>query len=758
MNHSILAQRFAGQTAQPVDATGAASGELHRRGFLKLTALASGGLTVAWTAPAFAVEKDAAAAPAAAKPIANPSAFVKINADNTVEIRVNRLDMGQGALTALPMLLAEELDVDWSQVKASLAPAGEAYKDPLFGIQITGGSSAVAHSWVQYREIGAATRMMLVAAAADLWKVPASSCTTGAGMVRSGALSATYASLASAAVAQPVPAKVTLKAPADYKIIGKGMPRLDAVASSNGQKQYGIDTRLPGMKVALLLRAPTFGGQVESFDATRARAIKGVRDVFQIDTDRGGSGVAVIADGYWPAKQAREAIEVRWKAGVGGTVSSDALFASYAEEAKNPKFTAVQGDVSAAAGAAKRVGGDFLFPYLAHAPMEPLNATFELKPSGATVWAGTQFQTVDQGAIAHTLGLKPEQVALNTLPAGGGFGRRAVPTSDYLREGALIAKTWAERQVGSGVAVAKVGALKVMWSREDDIKGGYYRPAHLHRVDVALDATGKVLAWDHVIVGQSILTGTPFEAFMVKGGIDSTMVEGVSENRYAMPMRLRGSHPTVAVPVLWWRSVGHSHTAFVMETMVDEVARAAGADPVAWRLAQLDAKKHARHIAALQLAVAKSGYGKPLPAGRAWGVAVHESFNTVVAYVVDVSIVDGRPKVHQVTAGVHANQVVNPLAAQAQIQGGAIFGLAMTQPGFEITLKDGVVQQSQLSDFAPPRITDAPAVAVHFVPSTDAPTGLGEPGVPPIAPAIANALAALTGKRLRKLPFDLQTA
>ena len=741
MNTTMLS-RFSGGAA--VESSG-----LGRRGFLKATALAGGGLMVSFSVPGMAFAADEAPATPAAKKIAEPSAFVKINPDNTVEIRVNRLDFGQGALTALPMLLAEELDVDWAQVRGSLAPAGDAYKDPLFGIQMTGGSSGVPNSWVQYREIGAATRMMLVAAAAEQWKVPVEQCRTGGGKVTTAnGKTATYAQLSAAAAKQPVPTKVVLKAPADYKIIGKGRGRLDAVASAHGAKQYGIDTRLPGMKIALLVRAPTFGGQVESFDAGAAQAIKGVRDVFQVTTDRGGSGVAVIADGYWPAKQARDALKVTWKAGVGGTVSSDALFVKYREEAKSPKSVALAGDVSALAQASKKISAEYEFPYLAHAPMEPLNATFELQSDKATVWAGTQFQTIDQMAIAQTLGLKPEQVALNTLPAGGGFGRRAVPTSDYLREGAGIAKTWRERQGG------KSGPLKVMWSREDDIKGGYYRPAHLHRVEIGLDDKGNVMAWDHVIVGQSILAGTPFESFMVKNGVDATMVEGVVENDYAVPMRVRVSHPDMAVPVLWWRSVGHTHTGFVMETLTDEVAKAAGQDPVAWRLAHLDPKKHARHIAALKLAVERSGYGKKaLPAGHALGVAVHESFGSVVAYVVDVSMADARPKVHAITAGVHANQVVNPTAAEAQIQGGAVFGLGMTMPGFEITLKDGVVQQSQFSDYPPPRITDAPPVAVFFVPSNDPPTGLGEPGVPPIAPAVANAVAALTGKRVRKLPF-----
>ena len=762
MDHALIAKRLSGQSADPVaaadldDTRRPAFGPLGRRGFLKLTALSGGGLGIVWTAPATAAEEAAVAASApAARKLVDPAPFLKLHPNFDVEVTVNRLDFGQGALTALPMLLAEELDVDFRKVTARLAPAGDVYKDPVFGIQMTGGSTAIAHSWMAYREIGAAARMMLMAAAAKKWKVPVSECTTTGGYVRSGNRSASYVSLAAAAAKQPVPSSVVLKSAENFKIIGQGKGRLDATASATGKKNYGIDMKRPGLKVAVLRRAPNFGGQVESFDAKATLAVKGVLDVFEVQTDRGGSGIAVIATGYWPAKQGRDALEVRWKAGVGGTVSTDGQFAQYRELAKNPPLTAVKADVSALGGAAKKINAVYEFPYLAHAPLEPLNATFELRGDGATVHAGSQFQTIDQGAIAQTLGLKPEQVVLNTLPAGGGFGRRAVPTSDYLREGATIAKLWRQRQKASA---DQGGPLKMMWSREDDIQGGYYRPAHVHQVDVGFDAQGRVTAWDHAIVGQSLIKGTAFEPFLVKDGIDGTMTEGVAENHYGMPMRLRVAHPELAVPVLWWRSVGHTHTGYVMETMADEVARAAGIDPVAWRLSRFDVKKHARHIAALKLAVDKSGYGKPLPAGHAWGVAVHESFGSVVAYVVDVSIADDQPKVHQVTAGVHANQIVNPTAAIAQIQGGAMYGLNMTLPGYAITLKDGLVQQSQFSDFPPIRITQAPPVAVHFVPSTDAPTGLGEPGVPPIAPAVANAVAALTGKRLRKLPFDLTAA
>ncbi len=721
-----------------------------RRRFLQLTALAGGGLLIAWAAPKawrwgerrWALQNQHWL----------PSEFITIHPDNTVEIQVNRLDSGQGALTALPMLLAEELDIDWEQVRASLAPAGLAYRDPFLGIQMTGGSSGVPNSWIQYREIGAAARSMLVQAAAARWQVPASSCTTGSGIVRSGSQSATYAALSAEAARVPVPRHVALKSPAEFRIIGRSQTRIDGVTAASGAKIYGIDVRLPDMVVALLLRAPRFGGQVERFDAAGAFQVPGVIDVFPVPTDRGGTGIAIIAGGYWPAKQARDRIEVSWKPGVGGNVSSAALLESYRAAARAPVSTVLDADVRPGQDAAVHLAGDYVFPYLAHAPMEPLNATFEPTPAGVTVWYGAQFQTTDQVAIADTLHLKPEQVRLMTLPAGGSFGRRATPTADYLREGADILRVFGER-LGR-----RPPPVKVMWSREDDIKGGYYRPVHLHRVDVALDARGQVLVWDHVVIGQSLSRGTPFEARIIRNGVDSTMVEGLAENVYGLPMRLRVTHPEVDVPVLWWRSVGHTHTAYVVETLVDEIAHHGGVDPVAWRLARWPLETHPRQRAALQLAVEKSGYGQLPQPGHALGVAVHESFDTVVAYVVDVSLVEGRARVHRVTAGVHANQIVNPSAAIAQIEGGILFGLAMTRPGFEITLKDGIVQQSQFTDYPPPRITDAPAIAVHFVSSSAPPSGLGEPGVPPIAPAIANALFALTGKRLRRLPFDLSSS
>jgi isoquinoline 1-oxidoreductase beta subunit len=486
---------------------------------------------------------------------------------------------------------------------------------------------------------------------------------------------------------------------------------------------------------------------VASFDAAKAKAVKGVVEVLQVPLDRGAVGLAVIADGYWPAKTGRDALQVQWNTEGVEKVDTDRLLAAYRQLATQPGMKAREGDTSRIADAPKKITAEYVFPYLAHAPMEPLNCLIQFDGASCKVSVGSQFQTVDQANIAATLGLKPEQVQLTTVMAGGGFGRRAVPSSDYLVEAAQIVKAWK--------AAGRPEPLKIVWSREDDIRGGYYRPMHVHRAEIGFDERGKVLGWKHTIVGQSILTGTPFEQFLVKNGIDGVTVEGVADTAYELPLALEVHHPKVNVPVLWWRSVGSTHTAYAMETLIDEVARASKQDPVAYRMA-LMGDKHPRHKAALQLAVAQSGYGrKKLAAGRAWGVAVHESFESVVAYVVEASVKDGTPKLHSITAGVHCNLVVNPRSVEAQVQGAALMGLSMCLPGGAITLKDGVVEQSNFGDFAVPRITDMPQVAVHIVPSADPPKGMGEPGLPPLAPAFANAIAQLTGKTPRELPFKL---
>ncbi|MDD0809454.1 xanthine dehydrogenase family protein molybdopterin-binding subunit [Curvibacter sp. RS43] len=716
---------------------------LPRRSFLKLGALSGFALGAF---PLGTLAQDAAA-PAALKPTQQPSAFVHIAADGTTTVTINRLDFGQGVQTALPMILAEELDADWSRVKSVHGSNDPAYIDPVFGMHITGGSGSIAHSFMQYRELGARTRAMLVQAAAARWQLDAASLQTREGfVVAPNGQRLGYGDLAEAAMALPVPATVTLKDPKNFRLIGQATGRLDAKPKSSGQQDYGIDVRRPGMLTAVVARPPVFGARLKSLDDGAAKGMAGVKAVLRVPLDRGAEGVAVIADGYWNARQARAALKLEWDSSQVEKVDSARQLAQYRALAQKEGPRKFNDDVSAIQGAKHQIKAEYVFPYLAHAPMEPLNCTIEVNGDKAQMWVGTQMPGLDGMAAATVLGLPPQNLQVHVQMAGGGFGRRAIPSSDYVVEAAQVTK--AARTAGLNVPI------RTLWSREDDIHGGYYRPMHVHTAQIGFDAQGRILGWDHVIVGQSIVKDTPFEAFLVKDGIDSTATEGMKEP-YELPMRLTVHHPKVNVPVLWWRSVGSTHTAFVMETLIDEIARTTRQDPVAYRLA-LMGDKHPRHQAALKLAVDQSGYGKKkLAPGRAWGVAVHESFNSVVAYVVEASVKNGTPVLHQVTAGVHCNLVINPRTLEAQVQGGALMGLGMCLPGAAITLKDGVVEQSNFGDYPVPRITDMPKIAVHTVPSADAPTGMGEPGLPPLAPAFANAVARLTGKPLRALPFKL---
>lgn len=717
---------------------------LPRRSFLKLAG--AGGFALGMF-PLGAAAQDAKPAATGLKPLQQPSAFVRIDKDGTVTITINRLDFGQGVQTSLPMILAEELDADWSKVKSVHGNSDPAYIDPVFGMHITGGSGSIAHSYTQYRELGARTRAMLLSAAAARWKTSAAQLRTRSGFVLGpGGKRLGYGELAEAAMQLPVPETVALKNPKDFRLIGKATGRLDAKAKSSGTQDYGIDVRLPGMLTAVVARPPVFGARLKSLDDGAAKAIAGVRAVLRVPVDRGGEGVAVVASGYWAAKQGRDALKLEWDTSGVEKADSAKLLAQYRQLATQPGPRKFDADVSGLATAAHKIDAEFVFPYLAHAPMEPLNCTVRLAGDQAELWMGSQMPGLDAAAAARVLGVPPQNVRVHVQMAGGGFGRRAIASSDYVVEACGVAK--------AAQAAGISAPVRTLWSREDDIKGGYYRPMHVHTAKIGFDAQGRITAWDHVIVGQSILAGTPFEPMMVKDGVDATATEGMKEP-YDVPMRLTVQHPKANVPVLWWRSVGSTHTAFVMETLIDEIARTTKQDPVAYRL-QLMGDKHPRHKAALQLAVAKSGYGKKkLAAGRAWGVAVHESFQSVVAYVVEASVKDGTPTLHSVTAGVHCNLVVNPRSLEAQVQGGALMGLSMCLPGAAITLKDGVVEQSNFGDFVVPRITEMPQIAVHTVPSADPPTGMGEPGLPPLAPAFANAVAALTGKPLRELPFKL---
>ena len=722
--------------------------ELNRRGFMRVSFAAAGGLFVSlYFEPRSGKDVLAQEGNQAPPPkVYPPDAFVNIRPDGKIVIQVNRLEFGQGVQTALPMLLADEMDADWSHVIGSLSPAADVYKDPLFGIQMVGGSGSIAHSFQQYREVGAKTRAMLVAAAADRWKTTPEQCRTEASVVHGpNGQSATYAELAAEAARKPVPATVRLKSADQFRLVGKKIKRLDSRPKCDGTLKFGLDLDLPGMKVAVVAHPPVFGGRVRSFDDKDARSIEGVRDVFEIPLAK-GSGIAIVADKFWPAKQARSRLKIAWDMTGVEPADSAELWTRYRQLGQTPGKVAVSnGDATALdkIAGANRLVAEYEFPFLAHSPMEPLNTTVRFDGDRAEVWAGSQFQTFDQMAVAEVLGLKPEQVTFHTEMAGGGFGRRAVTDSHVQREAAMIAK----RLRGTPV--------KLVWSREDDVQGGYYRPMHFHRVEVGVGADGLPSAWRHVIVGQSLLAGTPFEGFAIKNGVDATATEGAADTHYNIPnLHVSVHHPKVNVPVLWWRSVGHTHTAFVMETMIDELARRARMDPFAYRrkLLKPEAKKLLRPLELLERASAS--WRNRLPRGHAFGVSCHESFETGVACAVDVSIENKRPRIHRATIAVDCGLAVNPLTIESQFQAGVSFGLSQLMAKGAITLKNGVVEQKNFDGYVPPYIVDAPvAVDVHIVPSTGAPTGCGEPPVPVISPAVVNALARLTGKRYRTLPL-----
>lgn len=716
-----------------------------RRNFLRVSAAAAGGLLISLylDSPVAAQEGAQAAAP---KPkVYPPDAFVHIRPDSKIIIQVNRLEFGQGVQTALPMILADELDADWSQVVGELAPAADIYKDPLFGIQMVGGSGSIAHSFQQYRELGAKTRAMLVAAAASRWNVTPDKCRTQQSVVYGpSGQSARYAELGDEAARQPVPATVKLKSPSEFRLVGKKVRRLDSRPKCDGSLKFGLDLDLPGMKVAVVAHPPVFGARVKSVDAAAARGLEGVQEVFEIPLVK-GTGVAVVADKFWTAKQGRERLKIEWDFNGVERPDSSELWAHYKQLALKAGLSVVdRGDAKAIEGiaASNRIVAEYEFPYLAHAPMEPLNTTIRFDGDRAEVWAGSQFQTVDQAAIAEVLALKPEQVTFHTEMAGGGFGRRATPDSHVQREAAQIAKRM------RGIPV------KLIWSREDDVRGGYYRPMHLHRVEIGIGADGMPSAWRHVIVGQSLLAETPF-AVMMKDNIDPTTVEGVNDTSYALPIFHVSVHnPKVNVPVLWWRSVGHTHSALVMETLIEELATRAKIDPIAYRRKLL--KPEARKLlAALDLMDTKSAaWRRNLPKGHAVGFACHESFGTGVACAAQVSIENKRPRIHRVTVAVDAGLAVNPLTIESQFQAGVAFGLSQLMAKGAITFHDGMVEQRNFDNYVLPYMPDAPVtVDVHIVPSSEAPSGCGEPPVPVISPAVINALTRLTGKRYRSLPL-----
>jgi isoquinoline 1-oxidoreductase beta subunit len=713
---------------------------LSRRDFLKGSAMLGGGLVVAFVIPGG--HRFARGAENQGNVFA-PNAFLRIGNDNSVTVLLGHSEMGQGIWTGLTMLIAEELDADWSRIRVEHAPASAAdYGLAGFGgMQITGGSTSTWMEFDRYRQAGAAARLLLVEAAAKRFNVAPSAIRTESGVVIAGDRHATYGELADDAGKLPVPdpATIKLKEAKDWTIIGKPTKRLDTPEKITGRAKFGMDVQFDGLMTAMVARSPVFGGSVKSFEGAEALAIPGVHRVVQVPT-----GVAVIADHYWAAKLGRDALHVEWDLGPNAGLDSEQLLEEFRKLAATPGLPVSEaGDTQAAlAKATKTLDVEYSVPYLAHAPMEPLNCTVSITQDKCEIWTGTQFQTLDQMIAGKITGLKPEQVEIHTEFLGGGFGRRANPTSDFVAEAVQVAK-------------AAGGPVKTVWAREDDIRGGYYRSAFLHQARVGLGADGLPLAWKHVLVGQSIMAGTSLEAAMVKNGIDKTSVEGVADGPYLQGLanhQVELHSPNTGISVLWLRSVGHTHTAFVMESLIDELAAAASQDPVEYRRALL--KAHPRHLGVLNLAVEKANWKAPLPDGHALGVAVHESFGSYVAQVAEVSQDNLAIRVHRVVCAVDCGIAVNPQSIAAQMESCIAFGLGFTLHS-KLTIKDGRVVQSNYHDYQVLRLNEMPVVEVHILPSSEKPGGIGEAGVPPTAPAVANAVYALTGQRLRELPLQL---
>ncbi|HEY0945834.1 MAG TPA: xanthine dehydrogenase family protein molybdopterin-binding subunit [Opitutaceae bacterium] len=747
ITRSLIEQASAAPAFQLAVVPPSVAAEWSRRGFLKLAGGAVGLLLAFHFSgrPARAAVLDPGTpGNGPADGTFAPNAFLRIAPDGTVTVVVNHAEMGQGVVTALPMLVAEELDADWSRVRTEFAPVDAVYNHPMFGIQMTGGSTSTWTEYERLRTAGATARALLVQAASAEWGVPVAECRTEPGVViHTSGKRLDYGALASRAAQLTPPEKVPLKAAKDFRLLGKPTRRIDSHAKVTGAAEFGFDVRRPGALIAVVARAPVFGGTIQDFDQAAALAVPGVKAVVAVP-----SGVAVLATDTWVAREGRKALAatIQWTLPPGSLIDTEAQAARFSELARQPGAVAAEGgDVAAALkGAAKMIEADYALPYLAHATMEPLNATVELRADGAEVWTGTQFQTMDRAKVAEVLGLKPEQVAIHTTYLGGGFGRRATPTSDWVVEAAHVAR--AARAAGINAPV------KVVWTREDDLAGGYYRPMFHHRLVGGIEANGKVVAWKQTLVGQSFLVGTPFEA-MIKNGVDETSVEGASDSPYRVPARRVDLHsPRLPVPTLWWRSVGHTHTAVAVECFIDELAHAGGRDPVDLRRELLPPDSRERRV--LELAVEKSGYGRArLAAGHAYGVAVHQSFGSYVAQVAQVSLQDGWPRVHHITAAVDCGTVVNPLTIEAQIQGSIVYALSALFYG-EITLKEGRVQQQNFHQYRVLRMNETPTVEVHIIATGDKMGGIGETGVPPTFAAVLNGLFGVTGKRFRTLPLS----
>jgi isoquinoline 1-oxidoreductase beta subunit len=699
-----------------------------RRNFLKTGAGLTGGLIIGFMVPAKAGRLGKILGEPAGTATFAPNAFLRIGADNSIKVLLAHAEMGQGIWTTLAMLLGEELDADWKNITVEHAPPAKEYFHTAWGAQMTGGSSTTWSEFDRYRKAGATARILLVQAAANQWKVQPSACKTENGYVINGSKKLSYGALAETAATLTAPVDIPLRTKEQWKYIGKGMKRLDAPVKVNGKAVYGIDVKVEGMKIAVVAHSPVMGGKVKSFDAAKAKQIAGVTDVVQIPT-----GVAVIADNTWAALQGKKALAVEWDFADGVTLNSAEQIDGFKKmAAKDGKEVAKGGDVAAAMPkAVKTITADYSVPYLAHASMEPLNCTVKITGDQCEIWTGTQMPGGDQAAAAKILGFKPEQVSVTTTFLGGAFGRRATMDSDFVSEAVHIAK-------------ASGKTIKMTWTREDDTQGGYYRPSFLHRVTAGIDDKGMPLFWKHIIAGQAL-----------PGDDGSGNAEGISDSPYVkvIPNYHISQHaPKLGITTLWLRSVGHTHTAFAMESMIDELAQLAGKDPVDYRRMLL--KDHPRNLGVLNLAAEKAGWGKPLPAGHFQGVAVHESFRSYCAQVAEISIGDdGLVKVHKFTTAIDCGLAVNPDGVNAQIESCVNYALSASLYG-AITFKDGKVEQHNFHDYRVLRLNESPAIIeTHIVASTEQMGGVGEPGFPPVAPAVANAIFAATGKRVRQMPF-----
>ena len=721
------------------------AGTPSRRHFLLGAAAMGGGLAIGFRAAEAADGPVQAQAPFAHTQVNPFSAYLTITPESLVVVHSAHMDMGQGPYHGLATLVAEELGADWSQMRADGAwGSTQFYGNLVWGgaMQGTGGSTAIASSFDRYRQAGAAARAMLIAAASSAWKVPKAEIAIDKGVLsHPSGRRATFGEIVGAAAAVPIPSEVPLKDPKDWTFIGNpNLPRIDSREKSTGREQFTIDVKLAGMLTAAIIHPPLFGATLKSFDAAKAKGVKGVVDV--VSTPR---GIAVVAENMWAAMKGREAVTAEWDETKAEKRSTAELAASYRELASRPGTVARdEGDLEGAlAKAAKVLEATFEFPYLAHAAMEPMNAVAHRTEDGfIEVWGGHQMPDLYQAAAAQAAETTPDKVRLRVMKTGGSFGRRAVVDADVIVEAVSVAK-----------AIGWRAPVKVQWTREDDMRGGRYRPMYVHALKAGLDADGRLVAWQNRIVGQSIVSNTPFAQGMVKNGIDVTSVEGAATIPYAIPnLRVELTTTDIGIPVLWWRAVGSTHTAYAVEAFLDEVAEAAGKDPVAFRLDLL--KDHPRHAGVLRLAAAKAGWDRPLPNGRFRGVAVAELLNTYVAQIAEVSLDEsGQPKVERVVCAVDCGVAVNPDMIRAQMEGGIGFGLGAVMKS-QLTIEGGAVQEGNFDGYEVLRLNEMPQVEVHIVPSSERPTGVGEPGVPPIGPAVANAVYAATRKRMRVLPFS----